>query len=123
MESKARALGHSIHPMLIVFPLGLLGTAVIFDIVYLVTGNTGWTTVSFWMIAAGVIGGLAAAVPGLIDWMAIPSGTRASSIGLLHGVGNVVVVLLFIGSWIMRRGPGSGFSMAGTPGTGALVLS
>ena len=27
MESKARLLGHSIHQMLIVFPLGLLATA------------------------------------------------------------------------------------------------
>ena len=33
MESKAKLLGHPIHPMLIVFPLGLLATAVAFDIV------------------------------------------------------------------------------------------
>lgn len=123
MESKARAMGHSIHPMLIVFPLGLLATAVIFDIVYLVTGNTQWTKLSFWMIAGGVIGGLVAAVPGLIDWASIPEGTRAKSVGLIHGVGNVVVVLLFIGSWIMRQGTGSGFDMAGPPTTFALVLS
>jgi len=55
------------------------------------------------MIAAGIIGGLLAAVLGLIDWWAIPSGTRAKAIGLWHGVGNVVVVLLFIGSWFMRK--------------------
>ena len=30
MESKAKVLGHPIHPMLIVFPLGLLATAVAF---------------------------------------------------------------------------------------------
>ena len=35
----ARLLGHAIHPMLIVFPLGLLATAVVFDLVYLASGN------------------------------------------------------------------------------------
>lgn len=55
------------------------------------------------MIAAGIIGGLLAAVFGLIDWWAIPSGTRAKKIGLMHGGVNVVVVLLFIGSWLLRN--------------------
>jgi uncharacterized membrane protein len=104
MESRAKLLGHPIHPMLIVFPLGLLITAVIFDVIYLVTGNTGFASVSYWNIAAGVIGGLLAAVFGLVDWLAIPSGTRAKAIGLWHGVGNVVVVVLFIVSWLLRRG-------------------
>ncbi|HEX8219915.1 MAG TPA: DUF2231 domain-containing protein [Chloroflexia bacterium] len=108
MESKAKALGHPIHPMLIVFPLGLLVAAVAFDILYLVTGNAAFATVSFWNIAGGVIGGLAAAVFGLVDWLAIPSGTRAKSVGLWHGAGNVVVVALFAVSWLLRMGaPGN----------------
>jgi uncharacterized membrane protein len=124
MESKARAFGHSIHPMLITFPLGLLGMAVIFDFIYLATGTVGWTVVSFWMIAAGVISGLIAAVPGLIDLVTVvPSGSRASTIGLYHGIGNVVVVLLFATSWLMRRGPGDGFRMADVPSTTALICS
>jgi hypothetical protein len=41
-------------------------------------GNGKWSEISFWMIGAGVIGGLAAALFGLIDWLAIPSGTRQS---------------------------------------------
>jgi len=86
MESKAKLLGHPIHPMLIVFPLGLLATAVAFDIVALSTGDGSWFGISFWMIAAGIIGGLLAAVFGLIDWWAIPAGTRAKRIGLWHGV-------------------------------------
>lgn len=64
MESRAKVFGHAIHPILIVYPLGLLSTAVIFDIIYLVTANARWATVSFWMIAAGVVGGLLAAVFG-----------------------------------------------------------
>ena len=103
MESKAKAAGHPIHPMLIAFPLGLLPVAVIFDIIYLNTHNGRWADISYWIIAAGVIGGLLAAVFGLIDWLAIPSGTRAKYIGLIHGLSNVVVVVLFIVSWVMRR--------------------
>lgn len=102
MQSKARLFGHPIHAMLIVFPLGLLATAVAFDIVGLVGKDAAWFQISFWMIAAGIIGGLLAAVFGLTDWLAIPSGTRAQRIGLWHGVGNVVVVLLFVVSWFLR---------------------
>lgn len=103
MESKAKLFGHAIHPIMIVYPLGLLSTAVIFDVIYLATGNPTWTTVSFWMIAAGIVGGLLAAVFGLIDYLNIPSGTRASRIGLLHGLTNVFVMILFIASWLLRR--------------------
>ncbi len=103
MESRAKIFGHAIHPILIVFPLGLLSTAVIFDAIYLLTGNGRWADIAFWMIAAGVIGGLAAAVFGTIDLMAIPMGTRAQAIGLWHGGGNVVVMILFGISWLLRR--------------------
>src|SRR5690242_1591743 len=117
MESKIKIAGHPVHPMLIVFPLGLLATAVAFDIVGLASGDAAWFTISFWMIAAGIIGGLVAALPGLIDWWAIPQNTRAKAIGLWHGVGNVVVVLLFAISWFIRRGNND------VPSSGALVLS
>src|SRR3954464_2778991 len=117
MESKAKLLGHPIHPMLIVFPLGLLATAVIFDVITLAGRNGAWAGMAFYLIAAGVIGGLLAAVFGLIDWLAIPSGTRAKAIGLWHGVGNVVVVALFAASWFLRRGTPD------APGTLALILS
>lgn len=104
MNSRAKLLGHPIHPMLTVFPLGLLATSLIFDIAYLASRDGGrWADVAFWMITAGVIGGLLAAVFGLIDFLAIPDGTRAKAIGLLHGVGNVIVMLLFIVSWLIRR--------------------
>ena len=102
MESKAKLLGHPIHPMLIVLPLGLFLAAVVFDAVYLWRGSPAFATAAYWNIAAGIVGGLLAAVFGLIDWLAIPGGTRAKRIGLLHGAGNVVVVLIFALVWLMR---------------------
>jgi uncharacterized membrane protein len=103
MESRAKLFGHPIHQMLIVFPLGLLAMAVIFDIVALARADGYWSEIAYWMIAAGVVTGLLAAPFGAIDWLAIPSNTRAKRIGAIHGLGNVVIVLLFAASWLMRR--------------------
>jgi len=102
MESRAKLFGHAVHPILIVFPLGLLGTSVVFDIIYLVWGSGLMAQVAFWMMTAGIIGGLLAAPFGFIDWMAIPNGTRAKTIGAAHGITNVVVLLFFVASWGMR---------------------
>lgn len=103
MQAKARILGHPIHQMLIVFPLGLLGASLAFDLIHLATRNAEFAVVSYWLIAAGIASGLVAAVFGTIDWLAIPPGTRAKRIGRLHGGGNVVVIALFAGDWLLRR--------------------
>ena len=117
MESRTKLFGHPVHPMLIVFPLGLLGAAVVFDVIRMATGNGYWSEIAFWLIAGGIVTGLLAAPFGAIDWLAIPSGTRASRIGLLHGLGNVVVLMLFALSWWMRR------DAPGVPGVVALSVS
>ena len=117
MRSKARLLGHPIHPMLIVLPLGLFIAAVVFDAVYLWRGHGVFATVAYWNIAGGIVGGLVAAVFGLIDWTGIPSGTRARRIGLLHGGVNVVVVVAFAIAWLTRSS-----APDVTPGTGIFLL-
>src|SRR3712207_6192001 len=104
MESKIKLLGHPIHPMLIVYPLGLLSTAVLFDVLYLLSGNEDLATFAYWALIAGLVGGLAAAVFGLWDWIGVPRGTRAKRIGLWHGTGNVVVVVLFGVALFLRAG-------------------
>jgi uncharacterized membrane protein len=102
MRSKARLFGHPLHQMLVVFPLGLLATAVVFDLIYLANGNQTMAVVAYWLIAAGLIGAVVATVPGAIDWVAIPEGTRAKRIGALHGGGNIVVAGLFTVSLLAR---------------------
>lgn len=117
MQVRARILGHPIHQMLIVFPLGLLATSFFFDLAFLFTRNTQLSVVSFWMIIVGVGTALLAAVFGFVDWLDIPSGTRAKMIGAWHGSGNVVVTALFFASWWLRRGD------LNAPPTFAIVLS
>lgn len=102
MESRAKFLGHPIHQMMVVFPLGLLTTSVVFDIIYLITEQGRWADIAYWIIAAGIIGGVLAAVFGLVDWLAIPANTRAKAIGLYHAIGNAIVLVLFAISWWLR---------------------
>src|SRR5918995_6993351 len=51
MESRAKLAGHAIHPMLITLPLGLLGTAVVFDIIRAFTDEADLAVASFYMLA------------------------------------------------------------------------
>ncbi|HEY1188239.1 MAG TPA: DUF2231 domain-containing protein [Gemmata sp.] len=119
VPSRARALGHATHPMLIVVPLGMFTGAVVFDGVHYFRGREPqWAIMSYWMIVTGLVGGMVAAVPGWVDWFAIPSGTRAKTVGLVHGLGNGIGVLgLFGASWYFRR------PEPGAPPDLALLLS
>lgn len=117
MESKAKLFGHPLHQMLVVFPLGLLGASVVFDLLYLLGRYAGGAMVAYALIAAGCVAGLLAAPWGTIDWLALPKGTRAKAIGALHGGGNVVVLLLFGTSWWLRYQAGE------PPPTAAWVAS
>ena len=114
MEARVKILGHPVHQMLIVLPLGLLVGAVLFDIVHLITGGTQWSLVSYWLIPAGILTGLLAGVFGFADYLKIPSDTRAKRIGRLHGIGNIVVLALFALSFLVRGNPAdepSGFAL------------
>ena len=102
MDARARILGHPVHQMLIVFPLGLLGMSVVFDLVFLASRDQVFSVVAYWMMIAGIVGGFLAAPFGFIDWAAIPAGTRAKRVGAMHGLGNVVVLVLFLGSVALR---------------------
>lgn len=118
MNGPIKVLGHPVHPMLVVFPLGLLSTGVIFDLIAMFTGSPVFYVVSYWMIAAGLIGGLLAAVFGFMDWLSIRSGTRAKTVGGWHGLGNLTIVLLFAASWWLRSG-----AEDNVPNTLAFILS
>jgi uncharacterized membrane protein len=115
MDSRTKLLGHAVHPMLIVFPLGLLSASVIFDIIDRLRDSGTWAQTASATMAAGLIGGVVAAPFGLRDWLALPDGTRAKRVGLLHGGANVLVLALFFISWLLRRDD--------DPTAGALIVA
>ncbi|MET8758095.1 DUF2231 domain-containing protein [Lentzea sp. NPDC004782] len=103
MRSRVRAAGHAVHPILIVFPLGLLTTSAGFDVLYLITDRVSFGFTAAHLIAAGVLTGLLTAATGWLDWWLVtPRGTRARRIGLLHGLVNATVLVLFAVSWLLR---------------------
>ena len=105
-----KILGHPVHPMFVV--------AVILDIVYMITKAAILPTVSFYMYAAGILGGLIAAVFGFIDWLGLQPSSRAKRLRAWHGIGNFTMVVLQLISWFMRLGaPGY------VPSTVAFILS
>ena len=130
MKSRVSVAGHAVHPMLIVFPLGLLATSVLWDVCALTTRESHWAMISFWTIVAGVAGALLAAVAGFIDWLGIPHGTRARTLGAYHMVINLCVVALFaislVGRWLTPGGyelAGAGWMSFGWIGVALAVVS
>lgn len=104
MESRVRALGHPVHPMLVVFPLGLFVTAAVFDLIDVAGGPAAFGEAAFYNIGAGIVGAVLAAVTGLADWTRIPGGTRAKRIGLLHAIGNSTALVVFVIVFLYRWG-------------------
>lgn len=98
--TSARVGKHPIHPMLVVLPLGLWVTALVFDILYAATGRPSMRIAAFWNVGAGVIGALLAAIPGFVDWLSLTG--RAARIGTYHMLINLGAVALFAVNWFVR---------------------
>jgi len=103
VEAKAKLFGHPIHQMVIVLPLGLLIAAWIADLAFYLTRVAVLADVAYWNTAGGIVTGLFAAIFGFIDWIAIPLNTRAKRVGAWHAGFNVVVLLLFAASLIIKH--------------------
>jgi len=106
--SGARLGKHPIHPMLVVIPLGLWVTALVFDIVHAFTGNPAMRTAAFWNIGVGIIGALLAAVPGVVDWYGMTG--RAGRLATYHMLLNLGAVAIFAVNWFVRTRVASGSS-------------
>jgi uncharacterized membrane protein len=104
MHARIRALGHPVHPMLVMFPAALFVTGTIFDLVHLIGDDAVFAEVGFWTISVGLLGGILAAVTGFADWTKVPAGTRAKRVGRLHGLLNAAVLVLFAVAWAVRVG-------------------
>src|SRR5437016_746357 len=105
MSSPASIRSHPIHPMLIVFPIGLWVFSLVCDIVYHAgSHNEFWKAVAFYTMAGGIIGALLAAVPGFIDYLSLTD-RRAKQIATTHMVLNLIIVVLFIFNLGVRYTP------------------
>lgn len=111
--------GHPVHPALVTVPIGAWVASLVFDIGSHLVGDPGFLAQgSRWLIAVGVLGALAAAMSGLLDLLAIPTGTRAFRIGLVHMSINVAVTVAYAVGFLLRDG-----ADRGPVGWGPLALS
>jgi len=97
--------GHPFHPILVTIPIGAWVASFVFDLGSRAADAAYLVQASSWLIVIGVIGALAAASVGLLDFFAIPSGTPAFRTGLVHLVLNVAVTVAYVGNALWRRGP------------------
>ncbi|MGI8569694.1 MAG: DUF2231 domain-containing protein [Methylocella sp.] len=111
MRVPASIFKHPIHPMLIVFPIGLWIFSLACDLIRLLAGASGnaWSTVALYSMVGGFIGALCAAVPGFIDLLFYKGGAPpVKKIALTHMAINLTAVVLYaINIWLRADGPAS----------------
>lgn len=96
--------GHPFHPILVTVPIGAWVVSIVFDLASRSSGEPAvFVKGAFWLIGAGIIGAVAAALFGLLDLLVIPRGTPAFRIGLTHMTLNFTTVALFAVSFALRR--------------------
>jgi len=101
MRTPATIAKHPLHPMLIVFPVGLWIFSLECDIVVLAGATSpGWQVAAFYTMVGGLVGALVAAVPGLIDLVS-PQLARVRRIAVTHMVLNLIAVALYaVNIWL-----------------------
>src|SRR4026207_1855072 len=108
MKSKANIGGHPIHPMLIPFPLALWTTSFAVDVLFYFLRHPTLLIIAKFMIAAGCLGAIAAAIPGIIDWLAIKNGD-VKRVANWHARLNIAALVVFAISLFLRMGRYSDF--------------
>ena len=108
MRTPASIFNHPIHPMLIVFPIGLWIFSLACDLIRLAGASGGaWSTVAFFSMIGGFIGALCAAIPGFIDLLFYKGGAPpVKKIALTHMAINLTAVVLYaVNIWLRASGP------------------
>lgn len=103
MESRAKILGHPVHQIAVMFPIGMLAFTGVCDAMHAVERKAFWSKAARAALGSGLVGAGLAAPFGLVDYFAIPRGTRAKRLGRWHAVGNTAVLSLFVVSWALRK--------------------
>src|SRR5438093_9064440 len=101
MITKARIGGHPIHPMLVAFPIGLWATSFAVDVLYYFVRHPTLLVISKFLLAAGCIGAIAAAIPGIIDWWSLED-REVVKVANWHARLNIAALVVFAISLYLR---------------------
>jgi len=106
VASKASIGGHPVHPILIPFPIALWSTSFATDVVFYFFRHPSLILISKFMLAAGCLGAVAAAVPGIIDWLSIKD-PNVKRIANWHARLNIIALIVFAISLYLRMSTGA----------------
>ena len=103
VRSTAAINGHPIHPMLIPLPIGALVLALASDVAFLITDDAFWAQASWWLLWAGLVTGVVAALVGLVELMTIHR-VRSHRAGQLHVAMNTTALVATAANIAVRWG-------------------
>jgi glucose/arabinose dehydrogenase len=79
---------HPLHVLLGAYPIACFSGAFVTDIIYMNTAVMMWANFSVWLITAGLIMGVAAAVVGIVEALVTKNRARSLRPGWVHSLGN-----------------------------------
>ena len=101
LRSTFAIKGHPIHPLLVPIPIVAFVGALLTDIAYIVDGSEAWAVASQWLLGAGLVGALLAAVAGFTDF-AGNARIREFRDAWLHLFANLTLVVLEAVNFVLR---------------------
>ena len=105
MARTASIAGHPVHPMIVSCPLALWTTSVVTDLLFYFRRGAALPVIAKYLLAAGCLGAVAAAVPGIIDWLSIKH-PGVKRIANWHARLNIIALLIFATSLYLRMKSG-----------------
>ena len=115
--SRAAINGHPVHPMIVPFPIAFLVGALFADVALLASADPFWARAGQWLLGAGLVTGVAAAVFGVIDFVSVER-ARSLAAGWMHFIGNAAALLLAGWNFATRLG-----DAAAAVAPGGIILS
>ena len=100
-QSTAKIAGHPLHPMIVPFPIAFFATTLACDLAFWITENPRWPTAALWLLGAGIIMALIAALGGITDFLG-DRRIRDLNAAWWHFLMNLALVVIEAVNWVMR---------------------
>ena len=102
-EPMPRRGGHPALRILASFPIACFTCALLTDFAYVQTTNVMWADFSAWLLAAGMAGGVVAAIVGLVSWLTDRRGRTQRSVWAVTLGSLLVLVIAFVNNLVHSR--------------------
>lgn len=116
--------GHPVHPMIVGYPIACFMSVCLTDLAFVWLGDSFWAGFSLWLIIAGWVVGLIAALVGLVDFVTLREARKHVS-SWSHMLSGLLVLALAAANVRLRWGdPAAGVVPWGlflTANTAAMV--